>query len=286
MLNKLKLLLIVAACCGACSYVIAIELPQGKTGKAYEKEAKKQVKAVSCKEVNDMLENNENCVLLDIRSYTEFKEDGWIEGRCVLPHGMALFKIRDIVPDKRAMIVIYCKKGGRSAMVARDLQLMGYENIRYLEGGINVWKRNGYAITKSGSSNIPENAVVEKGDMPEGKTPEEFVEEANAMVKAKTAEEAKEMMDENDACVLLDIRTEKEIVSQGKIAGALVMEYGLVPFKIQKKVHDANTPFLVICEKGGRSAIMAKMLTEMGYHDVHHISGGIMAWEKAGLHLD
>jgi len=49
------------------------------------------------------------------------------------------------------------------------------------------------------------------------------------------------------------------------------------------KVHDANSPLLVICKKGGRSALIAQQLQEMGYKDVHPIKGGIIGWKQAGL---
>jgi rhodanese-related sulfurtransferase len=61
------------------------------------------------------------------------------------------------------------------------------------------------------------------------------------------------------------------------------MEHGKVIFNIKKKVHDANSRLLVICKKGGRSALIAQQLEEMGYKDVHHIDGGIIAWKEAGL---
>jgi rhodanese-related sulfurtransferase len=61
------------------------------------------------------------------------------------------------------------------------------------------------------------------------------------------------------------------------------MQHGKVIFNIKKKVHDANSPLLVICKKGKRSALIAQQLQEMGYKDVHYIKGSITAWKEAGL---
>jgi len=199
-----------------------------------------------------------------------------------LPHGMVIFNIKKIVPSKNVPIIVYCKKGKRSALIAYNLQQMGYENVLYLEGGILTWKRKGLPAVSSGISKIAEEAVVPEGDMPTGKSAADFVAEANKMVKAISPSEAKQKMGAKNA-FLLDIRSAQEMESQGAIDGVLVMEHGKVIFNIKKKVHDANSPLLVICKKGGRSALIAQQLQEMGYKDVHHIKGGIIAWKEAGL---
>ena len=228
------------------------------------------------------MDSTDNAVLLDIRGFAEFKQNGWIEGRTVLPHGMVIFNIRKIVPNKNVPIIVYCKKGKRSALIAYQLQQMGYENVTYLEGGIVTWKRKGLPAVSSGISKIADKAVVPEGDMPTGKSTADFVAEANRVVKAVSPSEAKQKMGVKDA-FLLDIRSAQDIKSLGAIDGALVMEHGKVIFNIKKKVHDANSPLLVICKKGQRSALIAQQLQEMGYKDVHPIKGGIVAWKEAGL---
>ena len=262
--------------------VSAIEIPKGKTGDDYVKVAKAHVKGISVEEAKKVMDSTDNAVLLDIRAFAEFKQHGWIEGRTVLPHGMVIFNIRKIVPNKNVPIIVYCKKGKRSALVAYQLQQMGYENVTYLEGGILTWKRKGLPAVSSGISKIAEKAAVPKGDMPTGKSAADFVAEANKMIKEISPFEAKQKMGIKDA-FLLDIRSEQEMKSQGAIDGALVMEHGKVIFNIKKKVHDANSPLLVICKKGKRSALIAQQLQEMGYKDVRYIKGGIIAWKEAGL---
>ncbi|MCK5545447.1 MAG: hypothetical protein KAI35_09530 [Desulfobulbaceae bacterium] len=262
--------------------VFALEIPKGKTGNDYADEAKAHVQSISPEEAKKIMDTDDNCVMLDVRSFSEFKEHGWIPGRTVIPHGMVMFKVIDIVPNKDVPIITYCKKGKRSAMVSYQLKQLGYENVRWLDGGILVWKRKGLPVETSGISKIAEEAVVPAGEMPTGKKAADFVAEANKVVKAVSASEASQKMGAKTT-VLLDIRSAQEIESQGAIEGALVMEHGKVVFNIKKKVHDANTLLFVICKKGGRSALIAQQLQEMGYNDVHHIKGGIIAWKEAGL---
>ena len=280
--KSLCLILSVSFVIALAASVSAIEIPKGKTGDDYVKEAKANVKGISAEETKQLMDSTDNVVLLDIRSFAEFKKHGWIEGRTVLPYGMVMFNIRKIVPNKGVPIIVYCKKGKRSALIGCQLQNMGYENVKYLEGGILTWKRRGLPAVSSGISKIAEEAIVPEGDIPTGKSAAAFVAEANKVVKPVSPSEAKQKMGAKDG-VLLDIRSAQEIKSQGAIDGALVMEHGKVMFNIKKKVHDANSPILVICKKGGRSALIAQQLQEMGYKDIHHIKGGIIAWKEAGL---
>jgi rhodanese-related sulfurtransferase len=58
---------------------------------------------------------------------------------------------RDIetkVPNKRAMLVLYCGGGFRSALAADNLQKMGYTNAISLDGGWKALKESGIAIEK------------------------------------------------------------------------------------------------------------------------------------------
>jgi len=280
--RSLCLVLCVGFVIALASFASAVELPSGKTGDDYVKEAKAHIKGISAEEAKKLVDSDSGVVMLDVRTFAEFKQHGWIEGRTVLPHGMVIFKIREIVPNKAAPIIVYCKKGKRSVLVTYQLQQIGYENVKYLEGGILIWKRKGFPVVSSGISKIADKAVVPKGDMPTGKSAADFVAEANKMVKPVSPSEAKQRMVAKNA-ILLDIRSVQELESQGCIDGALVMEHGKVIFNIRKKVHDANLPLLVICKKGGRSALIALQLQEMGYKDVHHVKGGIIAWKEAGL---
>jgi rhodanese-related sulfurtransferase len=280
--KSLCLILGVSIVFALAASVSAVAIPTGKTGDDYVNDAKANIKSISVEETKKMIDSASDLVLLDIRSFAEFKQHGWIKGRTVLPHGMVIFKIREIVPNKAVPIIVYCKKGKRSALVTYQLQQMGYENVKYMEGGILTWKRKGLPTVSSGISKIADKPVVPNGDMPTGKSADDFVAEANKAVKAVSPSEAKKIMGAKDA-TLLDIRSTQEMESQGAIEGALVMEHGKVIFNIKKKVHNADSPLLVICKKGGRSALIAQQLQEMGYKDVHHVKGGILAWKEAGL---
>ena len=58
---------------------------------------------------------------------------------------------RDIetkVPDKNVKLVLYCGGGFRSALVADNLQVMGYTNAISLDGGWRALKESGLPLEK------------------------------------------------------------------------------------------------------------------------------------------
>ena len=101
-------------------------------------------------------------------------------------------------------------------------------------------------------------ASVSALEIPKGKTGDDYVKEAKGHVEGISAAEAKKLKDSTKNVVLRDIRSAKEIETQGAIDGALVMEHGKVIFNIKKKIHDANSPIYIVCKKGGRSALIAQ----------------------------
>ena len=48
---------------------------------------------------------------------------------------------------------------------------------------------------------------------------------------------------------------------------------------------DRNKPVIVHCRSGGRSTESLEIFQELGFKNVYHLDGGIMAWEKAGFAL-
>jgi rhodanese-related sulfurtransferase len=92
---------------------------------------------ISAEEAKAMLDVNADAVLLDVRTEEEFTERH-IPGAVLLPDYEITAKAADMLPDKNALILIYCRTGRRSANAANELIEMGYTNV-YDFGGINDW---------------------------------------------------------------------------------------------------------------------------------------------------
>lgn len=88
-------------------------------------------------------------------------------------------------------------------------------------------------------------------------------------------EEAKRRMDENDAILVLDVRTQEEY-DEGHIPGAICLPNEEITADMPI-VFDKDTEILLYCRSGRRSAEALEKLTKMGYTNVSDF-GGIIDW--------
>ena len=72
-------------------------------------------------------------LLVDVRTPAEQRE-GFIEGASLINSEDTLERLAEYGSDKSREIVVYCKSGGRSGMVAEYLREQGYKNV-YNAGG-------------------------------------------------------------------------------------------------------------------------------------------------------
>jgi rhodanese-related sulfurtransferase len=93
--------------------------------------------------------------------------------------------------------------------------------------------------------------------------------------------EATDAVRRQPGTVVLDVR-EPEEYEQGAIPGALHIARGTLEGSIEAKVADKDTPIVVHCASGVRSAFAAKTLTELGYTDVASMEGGFNKWKDEG----
>jgi molybdopterin/thiamine biosynthesis adenylyltransferase/rhodanese-related sulfurtransferase len=84
--------------------------------------------------------------LIDVREVHEF-EAGHIPGAKHVPRGYLESRIEGAVPDHAQHVILYCQTGQRSALAADTLkELLGYEHVESMTGGITLWKDRGYEV--------------------------------------------------------------------------------------------------------------------------------------------
>jgi rhodanese-related sulfurtransferase len=88
--------------------------------------------------------------------------------------------------------------------------------------------------------------------------------------------------------VVVDLRERDEVVRDGVIPGAVHVPRGLLEF-VADPSHayhnaklDPDARVILHCASGGRSALAARTLKEMGYASVAHLDGGFTAWKAQG----
>ena len=91
-----------------------------------------------------------------------------------------------------------------------------------------------------------------------------------------TAEEAKKLMDSEEGCIILDVRTREEY-DQGHIPGAVLIPNTEIEAKAADLLPDKEQLILVYCRSGRRSKLAAQSLADLGYTNIREF-GGILDW--------
>ena len=123
------------------------------------------------------------------------------------------------------------------------------------------------------------------------KSPQSLVQEALKEVKTISPEEALEKF-KNNQCNLIDIRDAAELENSGSVENALHISRGLLEFSVHldspyvaQKVLDLEKEIVLFCAAGGRSALAAKTLKEMGFEKVSHVDGGFAQMQSSGFKI-
>ena len=123
------------------------------------------------------------------------------------------------------------------------------------------------------------------------KSPQTLVSEALNEVKTITPDEAMRLTNQNE-CNLIDIRDEVELKNLGVIENSFHIPRGLLEFTIhpespyvQNSQMDLSKEIVLFCAAGGRSALAAKTLMEMGFKNVSHVEGGFGAMVQEGFKI-
>ncbi|MGI8707870.1 MAG: rhodanese-like domain-containing protein [Actinomycetota bacterium] len=114
----------------------------------------------------------------------------------------------------------------------------------------------------------------------------DFVAEAKKNVENLTPDQVVAEL-ENGNALLVDVREPQERETAA-IPGSISAPRGMLEFyadsslPYHKEEFDPERRIIVHCASGGRSALGASTLKEMGYKNVAHLDGGIKAWQEAG----
>jgi rhodanese-related sulfurtransferase len=106
-----------------------------------------------------------------------------------------------------------------------------------------------------------------------------LVQDAKQHVKELNVEEVKTKLDRGDKFLLVDVREESEY-AQDHLPGALHLGKGIIERDVEARVPQLDTPMILYCGGGFRSALAADNLQKMGYTQVISMDGGIRIWRE------
>ena len=119
------------------------------------------------------------------------------------------------------------------------------------------------------------------------KTAAQLVSEAKQRVSNLGVEQVAAELERGDA-LLVDLREPDERAQEGSIPGAVHVSRGMLEFYADPTSSYHRPEFapdrrvILRCAAGGRSALAADTLQQMGYTNVAHLDGGFRAWKEAG----
>jgi len=112
----------------------------------------------------------------------------------------------------------------------------------------------------------------------------QIVDDAKKRIRALSVDEVKEKLDKREKFLLIDVREESEW-AKDHLPGAIHVGKGIIERDIEERVPDVNTPLVLYCGGGFRSALAADNLQEMGYKNVLSMDGGVRGWREKGFPL-
>ena len=107
----------------------------------------------------------------------------------------------------------------------------------------------------------------------------EIVEDAKSRIQETTVDEVKQKLDNGDQFTLVDVREESEF-ARDHLPGAIHLGKGVIERDIETRVPELNTPLVLYCGGGFRSALAADNVQKMGYTNVVSMDGGVREWRE------
>jgi hydroxyacylglutathione hydrolase len=193
-------------------------------------------------------EMSDEWLILDVRPQDAFAT-GHIEGSINIPLSPSLPTWAGTVLPYHRPILLVLDNPRQLAEVSRHLIRVGFDDIHgYLADGVDGWKAKGHALTK-----LPTFSVQQL---------------------------AERLTRDRQRFTVVDVRTDKEWKG-GHIGGAMHVHGGHLLDRFGQVPRDR--PVAVVCASGYRSSVAASFLKRQGYQDVANVSGGMTAWQAAGL---
>ena len=151
-------------------------------------------KPFTSEQLNDLFNDTTPFALIDIREPGEFNTSH-IPGSSLIPRRRLEFDLHSAVPHAGSLIVLCDDDGRRVSQAVATIEAMGFDNVGWLDGGINRWVSLDYP-TEWGV-NVPSKDFGEKVEVVH------HVPEIDAI-------ELRSRMDRGEKMVILDTRTPEE----------------------------------------------------------------------------
>src|ERR1700722_11658518 len=112
----------------------------------------------------------------------------------------------------------------------------------------------------------------------------QIVEDAKKHIREVSIDDVQAKIDRREQFLLVDVREESEY-AQDHLPGAIHLGKGVIERDIEEREPKLDSPVVLYCGGGYRSALAADNLQKMGYTNVLSMDGGIRGWREKNLPL-
>ncbi len=112
-----------------------------------------------------------------------------------------------------------------------------------------------------------------------------LVTDAKTRIQEMTIPEYQKRVEAGEPLILIDVREDHEW-ERGRLPGAVHLGRGIIERDIESNFGNKQTPIVLQCGGGFRSALAADHLQKMGYTNVWSLDGGYRGWVEAGLPVE
>ena len=124
-----------------------------KSSQTLVTEALSEIKTIAAEEALKLF-SEDKCTLIDIREKGELDKTGRVENSHHIPRGMLEFWLDPEGPyfksgkiDMTKELVLFCAGGLRSALAAKSLKEMGFDNVSHIDGGFASISQSDFKIS-------------------------------------------------------------------------------------------------------------------------------------------
>lgn len=218
---------------------------------------------------------------LDVREPSELTANGYVEGEVNIPIRTLTKNLDKLPGDKATPILVMCGSGVRSPMAMEALQLLGYTNIKNVQGGFNAWKAANLAIKTGDLPAAPMAGMAPAVDKDLFAALDKWISNLPDGYNNVAPATINDQMKATKA-TLLDVRETSEYTT-GYIEGFVNVPVRTLIKSTDKLPTDKTALIIITCASGHRGMLSMAALNLLGYTNVKNISGGVNGWKAANL---
>lgn len=124
-------------------------------------EKKKSYVALSPRECKKLIDENEDLIILDVRSQMEYDFEGRLEDAILLDYMKPrIFKREIQVFDRDVKYLVYCGVGKASTPACEQMIELGFKYVYEMQGGLKKWQKDQDLVTTV--SKLDREEIIEK----------------------------------------------------------------------------------------------------------------------------